>query len=205
MVKVVLFNGPPSAGKNTGCLIARNFFGCEEYALATRVKVLTHKFFGIDAPPDFYEKKKGVELKEFNGWTPRQAYIYVSEKLVKPFFGQTVWAERLVKDINDDIAAFQDDKDPKLDLGMPPIQSCVVSDLGFEYEIPPFVTEFGNKNIMIIRVHREGCDFKGDSRGYVMGANNILIRDIHNDTTIEDYAAKLRGILGSFLGTARKM
>lgn len=164
---IFLLNGPPSSGKDTVCKILFSHHGAEVYWFARRLKVLTHQFYGINAPWDAFEKKKDVPSPEFLNQTPRQAYIDISENKVKPMFGKTVWSERVLADILRDGHV-----------------TIALADTGFGDELDPFIDKFGEENICLIRLHREGCDFSKDSRGYIDRADlkHIFQYDITNDT-----------------------
>jgi len=173
--RVVLFNGPPKSGKNTACDILHHKYDAEHYSFAEPLKILTHQFFGLTSiGSDRFEQQKSTPLPEFKNMTPRMAYIYMSEQIVKPFFGKNVWAERLVASIQHDIAK----------------NYCngfaVVSDLGFPYELDPIVETFGGENVFIVRLYRTGCDFASDSRQYVNRPDLTRTKcvDIHNNADV---------------------
>ena len=53
----------------------------------------------------------------------------------------------------------------------------VVSDSGFDYEAEPVVRHFGAEHTFLVRLYRSGCDFKGDSRGYI-SLSHLGVREI---------------------------
>ena len=124
--------------------------------------------------------------------TPRQLLILVSEDFVKPICGQNafgVLATRrlLLQDID---------------------KNTVFSDGGFVEEIKPLVDTFGKENVVVIRIHRKGCTFDGDSRSYITDWQAdelcINIHDFYNDeqpleTLYEDFVIyPFVGFMGLF-------
>lgn len=152
MKKVLLMNGPPRSGKDTICnYVMAKRPNATHLKFAKHLKGETHKYFGVDRPWDFYEGDiKDQPLSEFNGMTPRQAYIHYSEDIIKPKYGKDYWAKLLVDEIEESQSEF-----------------FVVSDLGFPEEWEILVSRFEEMKIGIVRVFRGTCDYSADSRGYV--------------------------------------
>jgi hypothetical protein len=101
-------------------------------------------------------------MAEFGGLSVRQAMIKVSEEVIKPVYGKNYFGESAAKTL----------AEGKLN---------IFSDSGFMEELIPIRNKVGAENILLIRLIREGCTFKGDSRGYldprVAGIKSIVINN----------------------------
>lgn len=190
--RIVLLNGPPRCGKDTAGQILREEFGAVPQKFAHALKVGTHALFAAmlgdladDAGGDpchddaYYEDRKEEPMPEFLGLTPRQAYIAVSEVLMKPTFDRQVFGRILADRIAHSGTAH-------------PIH--VVTDSGFEPEGMVLVDRFGAHNCTLVRLHRPGCDFSGDSRSYI-DLPGVRTLDVQNDGTVDNLRALLLGAL----------
>lgn len=151
--QLILFNGPPRCGKDTGVehIVNNQRVGIQHMKLAAILKERTHALYGMPTLTyDHFEPVKDKKREEFLGLTPREAYINVAEKYFKPVHGETVFPELLSQNIRN--------------AGNPVV---AISDLGFDIELKYFVKEFGAENILLVKVHRAGCNFDNDSRNYV--------------------------------------
>ena len=94
------------------------------------------------------------------GVTVRQLLIDMSEKWMKPCYG---------KDIFGKIAAERVSEAMQLSdhFGEEPYDLYVFSDCGFDAEVHHVLKLFGNENAILIRLHRDGCTYEGDSRSYI--------------------------------------
>lgn len=91
-------------------------------------------------------------------YSPREALIHVSEDIMKPEFGQDVFGQAVAKKHRGGTG------------------DVVFSDGGFPAEILPLLDVFDTINIC--RLHREGRDFSGDSRGYLFASQELQHPDI---------------------------
>lgn len=192
-LKIILMNGPPSAGKD----LAQNAFpDSVRCKFARFVKEGTHGAFGlnlIDYPMDAFETIKDDPTALFFGKSPRAAYIAYSENLMKPFTGdKQVFGKILVRWINSIRDEWSKENLPELPF--------IITDSGFRPEAEALVDEFGADNIILIRVRREGFYFDGDSRGYISLAD-LGVREFDLDNKdIEDYKRDVAEIIGGFVG-----
>lgn len=189
-ITIVLFNGPPHCGKDTVSeMMAKNFNGTvRKFAGPLKIAVnaiyLTdyERFLEEDSP-----EKKGLPSETFFGKSCREVQIAISENLMKPLHGKEVFGKLLSKDII---------RDTQRGIKGP----FFISDSGFVEEAEVLCREFGPTNIMLVRIHREGCDFSKDSRSYVyldhMGVQSI---DLINDGTLQDLETTTIEILKPFL------
>jgi hypothetical protein len=56
----------------------------------------------------------------------------------------------------------------------------VCSDVGFQSELDVIIHEFGANNVLLFRLHRDGCGFENDTRSHLY-CDDICSVDIRND------------------------
>ena len=66
-------------------------------------------------------------------------------------------------------------------------------------EVPPLIEKLGQENVLLIRIHREGFTFEGDSREYVPDGVVYNTIDLYNVDEEEFYEEVLRTVK-SFVG-----
>lgn len=169
--KIVLVNGPPRSGKDTAQTYIDNSVRLK---FAEPLKEGAHRLFGLDLksyPMDAFENNKDEPSDLFFGRTPREVYISCSENLMKPATGdEGIFGHILSRKIKL-IHSFEENVNPLY----------VITDSGFRQEAEVIVDNFGSENILLIRLHREGFDYKKDSRGYIelsdLGVETIDIKN----------------------------
>lgn len=185
--KLVLVNGPPRSGKDTVGELIRQFYPGLVYVtkFAKPLKEMTHALYGLmrdgkPLPHDHFESQKDVVLPEFLGITPRQAYIGMAERYMKPMHGHAIFGHLLKQDIEQNAGS---------------AEMVVVTDSGFPEEATLPITLFERENITLLRMERPGRDYSGDSRGklYLPG---ITTFDIKNDLERHDLLLRLSDIIG---------
>jgi len=150
MKKILLLNGPPRSGKDTIAewLETRGWYHGK---FSKVLKERCHDLYGMTGEAhDAFEEEKDTVLPEFYGVSPRDAYINLSEDLMKPRHGEDIWVRMFV----DELKNVSNDY-------------IVVSDLGFQVEYETLMKLFGYKKISLGMIYRAGCDFSKDSRDYV--------------------------------------
>jgi hypothetical protein len=55
------------------------------------------------------------------------------------------------------------------------------------------------ENILLIRIHRDGYTFEGDSRDYIPDGVITNTVDIDNNGTLEDYLKKVETVVRGFI------
>jgi hypothetical protein len=112
----------------------------------------------------------------------REAMIFTSECIAKPSFGKDYFGKARVDKI------LYGENDLYVD------SSC-----GFVEELPPVIEALGQENILLLRIHREGCTFEGDSRTFIPDGviNNTI--DIVNNGTAEEYFAQIESAVANFI------
>lgn len=155
-MRIVLFNGPPRSGKDTSAKFLELEYGAKIYGFANAVKEMAHlAYTGQPLPHDHFEEHKETPLDIFLGKTPRQVYIAFSEQLMKPLHGKDVFAKIFWDRVSQFVGEGQN------------IELLAVPDAGFADEVNTLTTTPGVESVTLVRLHREGCDFEGDSRSYI--------------------------------------
>ncbi len=196
--KAVLFNGPPRSGKDEMCnqLVKHaEFTGHErgKYSFGRFPKDGAHASFGLTVKYDHYENCKDVPSEDFQGITPRQAYINHSESYMKPLYGKDIYGRLMRNLILKRLDRMTIRKRAPL---------FFFSDCGFVEELEQLREVFGDENMLLVRMHRSGSDYKkyGDSRSYVDNIGKVRSIDLHNNFSI-DHAVEnaLSVVKNSFL------
>lgn len=168
--KIILFNGPPRVGKDTAVRLALGYLfqnaaylKAQRMSFADPLKRTTHQLYGVfESPTHFAGENKDEPTTSFFGKTPREAYIEVSEKMVKPVLGDQHWGR---------VASVYMQRQGHCNL-------FLFSDSGFVEELRPLVMRFGPTNIAIVELTgtRDGepCTFVGDSRDYIGAAAKTI-------------------------------
>lgn len=183
-MKIVLLNGPAGSGKDTAAdLLKKEFSGhIVKFAAPLKAAAAGLCFNGNRAMFDEFDldQAKKVEPRpEFFGVSCRQVQIDISEKFIKPVYGEDAFgkicAQRIIQmsNLGEDGPFF-------------------VSDSGFVPEAEVLIRAFGPESVSLIRILRPGHDFSGDSRGYVQLAHlGIKEFDVLNDGDLEQFKTKL--------------
>lgn len=200
--RIILFNGPPGCGKDTAAniihekLITLSY----KYKMAQPLKEACHKLLGLEGTLEELESVKELPIKflvtnpslaviesgpltnDVGEMTLRQFYIHVSENMMKPLFGNDVFGRSAVEYLRQTHQIVS-----------------TVSDAGFVDEVQPIIDYFGEDRVCLVRIHRTGKTFKGDSRKYV-DLPLKYVMDIHNDNDLDAFADVLwRKISKNFL------
>lgn len=168
-MKIILLNGPPRSGKNTCAALLQNHLGadqCAVIAFAEHLKRMTHSIYGLppETDPEAFDAVKDTSNPLFFGLSPRQAYIWWSEKGAKVAHGKEFFAKMWLRRAQ---AAKTD--------------YVVVPDSGFREEAEFVVNEFDAKNVLLVHLHRTGTSFEGDSRSRVdLSDLNVLTWQVYN-------------------------
>ncbi len=155
--KIILLNGPPRCGKDfAGGILWDILPDAQVNKFAAQLKVRTHALYlkfdrhGLAFLHDHYEDCKDMPHPDFEGATPREAYIAFSEQYVKPLHGEAQFGRWLLDQIQDT-----------------PYETHIITDSGFVPEAKVLIEAFDAENITLVRIHREGCGFSSDSRSYL--------------------------------------
>jgi DNA polymerase III delta prime subunit len=173
--KVVLLSGPPGCGKDTSASFLVNaFVGAVHREFKGCLHTLTCAHYKVDDPTWkrlCLRENKEVPQPELGGISPRAAMIHMSEVVIKPTHGNDYFA----------VCTADSLVSGKLN---------VVSDCGFQEEIGVMVDRLGAANVLVIRIHRAGHTFAGDSRAYVY-TDKCAAVDLPNDATTDELGMSL--------------
>lgn len=182
----IAFNGPPGSGKDFAVEHLQNIFSQESThhlrfkdKLYELTKLIYH--FEESDSEEFLtlvtdRKLKDLGSPRFNGLSPREALIHVSEDIIKPNFGNDYFGNALVSKAKS-IIEERNKKGKTFNL-------FLISDSGFISEFEPLCKQIPTA---LIRIHRDGHDFSGDSRKYIYPThqyeplNPIAEFDLQND------------------------
>lgn len=162
---VVLLNGPPGSGKDFIGKILSDEFGGVVRRFKEELYEHTSDYYGVsfewfvDIASDRILKEMPCEL--LGGISPRDALIHVSEDIYKPKYGSGYFGKKLAESLTEGIT--------------------VVTDSGFMDEALEVIKEVSKENVILIRLHRKGCNFDNDSRSYIE-IPSIFNIDFYNNT-----------------------
>ena len=188
MNKVIFLNGPAGSGKDTiGRFLADKLERASIYKFADPLKKAVSAFF--DLTPEEYQfyfetqQGKNNPSPRFNNKTPREWLIGFSEDYAKKYGGKhvfgTIMANKLTSNFNSGVT-----------------KTALITDSGFTEEAEEVLNRFGTTvEFFIVRLHRNGYNFTGDSRGYVyLEKEHRLVHalDINNEEgRVEDAVQKI--------------
>lgn len=178
--KVVILNGPPGCGKDVTASYLADYHKYAHREFKRKLIEVTCCLFSLTV--DHFMSLYTRELKEqpspkLNGMSPRESLIFVSEVVIKPNFGKMYFGEAANKELV--FGAVN-----------------VFSDGGFFEEAELISKARGRENLLILRLHREGCDFSKDSRRYLTDEECSVLAsryvDVYNDSSELDFFKKIQ-------------
>lgn len=148
--QIVIFNGPPGCGKDYAAAHLVNGFSATHQELKERVVEIVCTIYGLtraqwDAM--YTREQKEWPQQALEGRSPRQALIHTAEEVIKPAYGKGFFGKATARLLAPGLNA--------------------VSDGGFIEEVEAFAKLHGASNLLVMRVHRPGCSWRDDSRGYL--------------------------------------
>lgn len=192
--KIVLFNGCPGSGKDTAAEFAHCYFKDSQIMLfKEKLFELTASIFNVPIGQltgrMYTRQAKEVPHFELGGLSPREALIMVSEDIIKPTMGDGYFGDTLAKRAHKSACEY-----------------VFVSDSGFVGETMSLLNFFCPENIMVVQLFRDGCNFKGDSRGYLfdIDGNSEIAEfgighvNVLNDGSLEDLKNDVIREIGEF-------
>lgn len=201
-MKIIFLNGAPGSGKDTSAdVLMKYLWDSHRYhpyhlKFATPLKKAAHALFGLShEADDSFEGRKELGIIDFAGYSPREIYIAVSEQLAKPLWGKDFFGKIFMRQVKFHRKMIRElCRDDYRELVV------VCSDCGFLEEIIPSIEAFGAKNCLLIRIERDGCDFKNDSRSFVYGIDaGIEDRVVRNNGTYYQLSQQLVKSVKNFL------
>lgn len=149
---IVILNAPPHSGKDTiaNHLVATGEFAKREfkqgiYDIAEVVLGENYSLFQMHLASRSHKETPKDYLQ---GLTPREFLIKVSEEWIKPTLGEDYFGKALLRSLPEDL-------------------HTVVSDGGFNEEVLSLLKGTNPPLVIVVRMHREGYSFEGDSRNYI--------------------------------------
>lgn len=217
-LKVVVFNSPPRGGKGVGASHMKDVINGQEGNLAAFHMEFKDELFKIAAnvvgisvetllqgydlqvrdvnDSDQSWARRFSEVSMDTWWkdvplydieqellSTRKLLIHMSENVIKPSFGSDAFGKALVSQLPENGIVF-------------------ISDSGFPEELQPVIDHVGADNLLVVRIHRDGCTFEGDSREYLtaeMFEDNIKIRDIYNNGSLDVFKDEVEALVGLWL------
>lgn len=175
MKKVVILNGSPNSGKDVAAEEMCDRLDADGWTVyhkqfKERLIDITTAIYGISGCEwnNIYTREgKEQPYYKLHGMSPRQALIHVSENIVKLHFKSDFFGAAAAQTLREGINIF--------------------SDGGFIEELRPIISEVGASNILIVRIHRDGCSFNNDSRKYLPDDIGPITVDIYNNGTVEEF------------------
>lgn len=181
---LILLNGPPRSGKDEGAAYLYKKYNAHWFRMSQPIKDALRAMFNMtEAQYKECEAKKDTRMEFLFDLSFREAQIAFSEVFAKEVFGITVFGKLAARRVAQSVS-----------------KMFVCSDSGFQQEAHPFIQLVGAKNVLVIRLHRTGCDFSQDSRSYINidGATNI---DLDNNASLARYHENLDGVVHGWLST----
>lgn len=192
-MKILLTNAPPRSGKDAlSQYILANPSLFPDYALHFERFSRPHKeafaamtnaeidlFYNVEP----YESTKS-DIIPWLGVSYRQWQIDFSEKYMKPCYGDDIFTRMFYTRIKQTEARMISDGsyDEHQENSL-----FVVADCGFNVELKALLNYgVSPDDMLLMRIHRPGCTYKGDSRSYIYN-KDVLSCDINNDSTKQVY------------------
>lgn len=187
MTYVVAFNGPPQCGKDTAKDLLLKHMDKQGVnvpvitkPLSWPLRLMAFGMTGWNRSADYEEFKK-TYFEQFN-CTGRQLMIDCHEKFLKPTYGRNALAKILIGSLEESF----------------PVLVCI-TDIGFQYEYDFIQDHFKFRNVHLIRMARDGCDFSNDSRELVYNDYPFVESYVENSGTLEDLNHRMHKVYGQLV------
>ncbi len=155
---IVIFNGPPTSGKDAGCEFLKTNKGFTHIEFKKQLFEDVLEYFNVDREwffSEYFMPNKDFKEEKLGGKSRREALIHVSENIKKKEHGPGYYGECAANSMEDLNGNY-----------------CI-SDGGFVSELDQIINKFGKDEIVFIRLYRDDCDFSNDSRRYIR-FNNLV-------------------------------
>ena len=173
MKKVIILNGPAGCGKDTLAGLMEESAGFEVHSFKKPMFDIAAVMLGPVKFEQFMSLYNDRDTKEIpcdllGQMSPREFFIHISESFVKPIMGKQHFGYLASQGVHDSMS------------------HVVFSDGGFPDEVEALVfSEHSVYEVYVVRLHREGFTFEGDSRNYIKLFDKL--RDCGNYTEIDMY------------------
>lgn len=178
--KVIILNGAPSTGKDTIAFSLQEALHFEKKEVKQELFKIALSISGISDEEwfDRYDNRshnlKEASWDKLGGLSQREFMIKISEDWMKPVFGNDIFGIKAAESVlNSDEEIF------------------IFSDGGFKEELDAMSRLLGEDNVLLIRLHRDGCSFKNDSRTHL---DHKHAYDVHNNGSVRGVCQEIYGI-----------
>jgi hypothetical protein len=226
--KMILMNGPAKSGKDVALkYLDTGDYPVTYMECKDTLHLLTRTLFTLpedkywelynnrdtkEVPTPFYRAhlsiKDGLDLANILGYcfrrddlilrandystggvnlSPREALVYISEIVVKPRWGKDYFGKARVISLQEA-------------LEVNPVNTLYVDgSCAFDEEIEGVINIMGQDNVLLLRIHRDGYTFDGDSRSYISDGLVDNTIDIYNNRTEIEYLDIVSRIVKKFI------
>lgn len=190
-MNVIILNGPPGCGKDT---LANQLTKVIDGSISSRFKNVLYRRMAekhnleLDYVIAMCNDRdlKDITSELFDGLSPRQELINISENEIKVQFGQEGVAAKTLMDM--------------LDIEDYGRKTFVFSDGGFAAEVKLLkrvLKRYGLLNFILVRIVKDGCTFEGDSRNFIDNPD-IIITNNDDESHLEE-SERGKSMLDQFL------
>lgn len=191
--KIVVMNGPKGSGKDAAAdYMVSQMTHLQKFEFKERLIEIICSTYGLTKREWAQLVQRDYKEKPCNalwGRSPREAYVFVAEEVIKPNFGEHIFGRLTgAQAINHQIS--------------------IVSDGGYKEEIEALLEFYTPEDILVVRVHRPGYEFTNEGRYYLqeeMFEHPPIIVDAHNDSDLGSYLTLLKQALSAFYGPLAKV
>lgn len=181
--KLVLFNGPRHSGKDVASLYCESAFDAHHFKMSGPIKAAIRAMFNFhDDEIAYLEQIKTEPTFLLFGRGYVETQISFSESWAKQLFDPWIFGNLAARQIRD---YMRDNPDQKL---------YVCSDSGFTTEAQPVIDIFGKENTLLVKIHREGKTFAGDSRSYI-DIEGVETVKLFNNGTVDEYHRAIKNLV----------
>lgn len=182
---ILVFNAPPSAGKDFSADFFASYYGATKLSFKTQLIKDLCAYYNIEQIQ--YDLLNHPELKEepsplFGGLSLRQALIHVSENVVKKEKGDDWYGKCVSRQYMDTVQTNG--------TGLFVISDGGVLNEGVCSEFQPLLrtARYYQDNVFVVQIHRSGCTFsgKGDSRSYIGNRTHTVMQIAAGDITVQE-------------------
>lgn len=200
-IRIVIFNGPPSSGKDTAALACFKSQTVGGFKVFDRMSRPIKKAFAgmVNAPinkfdvVENWEHRKDEPLKILDGKTFRNWQQDFGEKFMKPLYGENIFARLFIERQHNQA----------------PNATIFVPDCGFDIEYETLALHYGTENILVVKLYRPGYTFAGDTRKYLDIGSRFAsgiedpdienVRHINNSTTRTAFEMRVLEVVSDWL------
>ena len=190
---IILLNGPAGAGKDTlAAMLMEQGYVQQVMQFKAPMFDIALLASGLHINPELWweryndRKRKELPWGLLGGMSCREFMIHISEKFIKPVFGDAYFGNQVALNyINRD----------------PHVTDVAVSDSGFQSELDALERTVGKSEVLIVRLWREGYTFDGDSRSYINANPGNHVIDVQ---LVDGYPSQAIGTIVSVVNAIRK-